>query len=111
MFMLSLTIAPVLTAVFPSFSLPCRSRALSFCFPTYSNTVRKSIARVLTVMNSKARQNLRELYKSKKYLPLDLRAKRTRAIRRRLTPVSDPSNSPPRTCGQSAEHDSWHDMA
>ena len=52
-----------------------------------SNTVRKSIARVLTVMNHKARQNLREYYKDKKYLPLDLRAKKTRAIRRRLTKV------------------------
>ncbi|KDQ64501.1 hypothetical protein JAAARDRAFT_28131 [Jaapia argillacea MUCL 33604] len=52
---------------------------------TKINTVRKSIARVLTVMNHKARQNLREFYKDKKYLPLDLRAKRTRAIRRRLT--------------------------
>ncbi|EIN10614.1 60S ribosomal protein L35 [Punctularia strigosozonata HHB-11173 SS5] len=53
---------------------------------TRINTVRKSIARVLTVMNAKQRQNLREFYKGKKYLPLDLRAKRTRAIRRRLTP-------------------------
>jgi len=53
---------------------------------TKISTVRKSIARVLTVMNQKARQNLREFYKNKKYLPLDLRAKRTRAIRRRLTP-------------------------
>jgi len=52
---------------------------------TKINTVRKSIARVLTVMNQKARQNLREYYKGKKYLPLDLRAKKTRAIRRRLT--------------------------
>jgi len=38
-------------------------------------------------MNQKARQNLREYYKSKKYLPLDLRVKKTRAIRRRLTRV------------------------
>lgn len=53
----------------------------------FSSTVRKSIARVLTVMNHKARQNLREFYKDKKYLPLDLRSKKTRAIRRRLTPV------------------------
>ncbi|KAG6821279.1 hypothetical protein H0H93_002389 [Arthromyces matolae] len=52
---------------------------------TKINTVRKSIARVLTVINQKARQNLREYYKNKKYLPLDLRAKKTRAIRRRLT--------------------------
>ncbi|KAK4053899.1 60S ribosomal protein L35, L29 [Microbotryomycetes sp. JL221] len=49
------------------------------------SVVRKSIARVLTVMNSKTRQNLRELYKGKKHLPLDLRTKKTRAIRRRLT--------------------------
>jgi large subunit ribosomal protein L35e len=52
---------------------------------TKINTVRKSIARVMTVMNHKARQNLREYYKDKKYLPLDLRPKKTRAIRRRLT--------------------------
>jgi predicted alpha-1,6-mannanase (GH76 family) len=39
-------------------------------------------------MNQKARQNLREYYKDKKYLPLDLRAKKTRAIRRRLSKVS-----------------------
>ncbi|ELU45557.1 ribosomal l29 domain-containing protein [Rhizoctonia solani AG-1 IA] len=50
-----------------------------------SNAVRKSIARVLTVTNQKTRQNLRELYKKKKYLPLDLRVKKTRAIRRRLS--------------------------
>ncbi|KAI9063221.1 ribosomal protein L35 [Trametes sanguinea] len=52
---------------------------------TKINTVRKSIARVLTVMNQKQRQNLREFYKKKKYMPLDLRPKKTRAIRRRLT--------------------------
>ena len=56
-----------------------------------SSTVRKSIARVLTVMNQKARQNLREYYKGKKFLPLDLRTKKTRAIRRRLTKVGVPS--------------------
>ncbi|KDQ28966.1 hypothetical protein PLEOSDRAFT_1112019 [Pleurotus ostreatus PC15] len=52
---------------------------------TKINTVRKSIARVLTVINHKSRQNLREYYKDKKFLPLDLRPKKTRAIRRRLT--------------------------
>ncbi|KAH9999946.1 ribosomal L29 protein-domain-containing protein [Russula vinacea] len=36
---------------------------------TKINTVRKSIARVLTVTNQKARQNIREYYKNKKYLP------------------------------------------
>lgn len=50
-----------------------------------SNTVRKSIARVLTVVNQKQRQNLREFYKKSKYIPQDLRYKKTRAIRRRLT--------------------------
>lgn len=39
-------------------------------------------------MNQKARQNLREYYKGKKFMPLDLRPKKTRAIRRRLTKVS-----------------------
>lgn len=61
---------------------------LFFFFWVGSNTVRKSIARVLTVINQKQRQNLREYYKGQKYLPLDLRYKKTRAIRRRLTPVS-----------------------
>ncbi|KAI5455033.1 60S ribosomal protein L35 [Naganishia adeliensis] len=54
---------------------------------TKINTTRKSIARVLTVINQKQRQNVREMYKAKnsKYLPLDLRYKKTRAIRRALT--------------------------
>jgi len=52
---------------------------------TKINTVRKSIARVLTVTNQKQRQATRDHYKNKKYLPLDLRPKKTRAIRRRLT--------------------------
>lgn len=47
--------------------------------------VRRSIARVLTVINSKQRQSLREFYKKKAFLPLDLRPKKTRAIRKRLT--------------------------
>jgi hypothetical protein len=41
----------------------------------------------LTVTNLKRRQHLREFYKGKKYLPLDLRAKKTRAIRRQLSKV------------------------
>ncbi|KAF2761555.1 hypothetical protein EJ05DRAFT_496464 [Pseudovirgaria hyperparasitica] len=48
--------------------------------------VRKSIARVLTIINANQRSQLRLFYKNKKYLPLDLRPKQTRAIRRRLTP-------------------------
>ncbi|EFX84211.1 hypothetical protein DAPPUDRAFT_301332 [Daphnia pulex] len=47
--------------------------------------VRKSIARVLIVMNQKQKENLRKVYKNKKYKPLDLRSKRTRAMRRALT--------------------------
>ncbi|KAL5487665.1 RPL35 [Sanghuangporus weigelae] len=52
---------------------------------TKINSVRKSIARVLTVTNAKQREHLRGFYKGKKYKPLDLRKKQTRAIRRRLT--------------------------
>ncbi|RYP65290.1 hypothetical protein DL771_008359 [Monosporascus sp. 5C6A] len=48
--------------------------------------LRKSIARVLTVVNLKQRSQLRLFYKNKKYLPLDLRPKQPRAIRRRLSP-------------------------
>jgi len=51
----------------------------------HSNHVRKSIARVLTVINANQRAQLRLFYKNKKYIPLDLRPKQTRAIRRRLT--------------------------
>ncbi|PWY97261.1 putative ribosomal protein L35 [Testicularia cyperi] len=48
------------------------------------NSLRKDVARVLTVMNQKQRSNLLEFYKNKKYAPLDLRVKKTRAIRRKL---------------------------
>jgi large subunit ribosomal protein L35e len=54
----------------------------------YSSGVRRSIARVNTVINQKQRQSLREFYKGKKYTPLDLRVKKTRAIRKQLTKVS-----------------------
>merc|ERR1712070_1294101 len=47
--------------------------------------VRKSIARVLTVINQTQKQQLRLFYKGKKYMPTDLRDKKTRAIRRKLT--------------------------
>jgi large subunit ribosomal protein L35e len=47
--------------------------------------VRLGIAQVLTVISQKQKEALREVYKKKKYLPLDLRPKKTRAIRRRLT--------------------------
>ncbi|KAK0090112.1 hypothetical protein PV325_002944 [Microctonus aethiopoides] len=48
--------------------------------------VRKAIARVYIIMHQKQKENLRLLYKNKKYKPLDLRPKKTRAIRRKLTP-------------------------
>ncbi|XP_043474176.1 60S ribosomal protein L35 [Leptopilina heterotoma] len=48
--------------------------------------LRKAIARVHIVMHQKQKENLRLLYKNKKYKPLDLRPKKTRAIRRKLTP-------------------------
>ncbi|KAI8518219.1 large ribosomal subunit protein uL29-like [Branchiostoma floridae x Branchiostoma belcheri] len=47
--------------------------------------VRKSIARVMTVIHQTQKENLRKFYKKKKYIPLDLRYKKTRAIRRSLT--------------------------
>lgn len=56
-------------------------------FFQYSHDLRKSIARTLTVINLKQRSQLRLFYKNKKYLPLDLRPKQTRAIRRRLSPA------------------------
>jgi large subunit ribosomal protein L35e len=51
-----------------------------------SRIVRKSIARVLTVMNQTQKENLRKFYDGKKYKPKDLRPKLTRAKRRQLTP-------------------------
>mmetsp|Transcript_17725 Transcript_17725/g.50466 ORF Transcript_17725/g.50466 Transcript_17725/m.50466 type:complete len:124 (-) Transcript_17725:113-484(-) len=48
--------------------------------------VRKSIARILTVYNQKQKAEARKQWKGKKYVPLDLRPKKTRAIRRRLKP-------------------------
>ncbi|KAI3799792.1 hypothetical protein L1987_35095 [Smallanthus sonchifolius] len=47
--------------------------------------VRTSIAQLLTVISQTQKAALRDAYKNKKYLPLDLRPKKTRAIRRRLT--------------------------
>ena len=46
---------------------------------------RKNIARVLTVIHQNQKDNLRKLYKNKKYVPTDLRPKRTRALRKSLT--------------------------
>lgn len=46
---------------------------------------RKNIARVLTVIHQTQKDNLRKLYKGKKYVPKDLRPKKTRALRKNLT--------------------------
>merc|ERR1712130_767918 len=49
-------------------------------------TVRKSVARVLTVINQTQKENLRKFYRKKSHKPKDLRLKKTRAMRRALTP-------------------------
>ena len=56
-----------------------------YCFFVYSKVVRKSIARVMTVISQTQRDNLRKFYRTKKYKPLDLRIKTTRAQRRALS--------------------------
>jgi large subunit ribosomal protein L35e len=48
--------------------------------------VRKSIARVKTVISQTQRAELRKFYAGKAHQPRDLRAKRTRALRRALSP-------------------------
>lgn len=47
--------------------------------------VRKNIARVLTVITANQRESVRAFYADKKYQPKDLRAKKTRALRRALS--------------------------
>ena len=49
--------------------------------------VRKSIARVLIVTHQTTKESLRAFYHGKKYKPKDLRQRKTRAIRRLLTPT------------------------
>lgn len=48
-------------------------------------SVRKSIARVLTVHNQQQKEGIRKACAGAKYMPKDLRAKKTRAMRRALT--------------------------
>merc|ERR1711934_1150970 len=47
--------------------------------------VRLSIARVLTVISQNRKAALQKAYEGKQYKPLDLRVKKTRAIRKALT--------------------------
>jgi len=56
--------------------------------------VRKSIARILTVYNQKQKAEARKQYKGKKYAPIDLRPKKTRAIRRALSVEQKTMNTP-----------------
>ncbi|KTW26967.1 ribosomal protein L29 [Pneumocystis carinii B80] len=49
------------------------------------SSVRRSIARIYTVINLTQRQQLRLFYKGKKYIPLDLRSRKTKASRLSLT--------------------------
>eukprot|EP00543_Licmophora_paradoxa_P008389 CAMPEP_0202442908 /NCGR_PEP_ID=MMETSP1360-20130828/2271_1 /ASSEMBLY_ACC=CAM_ASM_000848 /TAXON_ID=515479 /ORGANISM="Licmophora paradoxa, Strain CCMP2313" /LENGTH=121 /DNA_ID=CAMNT_0049058421 /DNA_START=181 /DNA_END=546 /DNA_ORIENTATION=- len=48
-------------------------------------SVRKNIARILTVHNQQQKAGLRKAAEDSEYLPKDLRAKKTRAMRRALT--------------------------
>eukprot|EP01064_Diplonema_japonicum_P028819 TRINITY_DN451_c0_g1_i1.p1 TRINITY_DN451_c0_g1~~TRINITY_DN451_c0_g1_i1.p1 ORF type:complete len:124 (+),score=31.49 TRINITY_DN451_c0_g1_i1:65-436(+) len=48
-------------------------------------TTRKSVAKVLTVLNNNQRTALRKLYRGKKFAPVDIKRKQTRAKRRALT--------------------------
>merc|ERR1712146_588033 len=76
--------------------------------------VRKNIARVLTVFNETTKGALRQHYSELKYAPLDLRAKKTRAIRRRLTQQKRKNDQTareacrfvpsPQVCAQSLNH-------
>mmetsp|Transcript_4326 Transcript_4326/g.4993 ORF Transcript_4326/g.4993 Transcript_4326/m.4993 type:complete len:124 (-) Transcript_4326:103-474(-) len=47
--------------------------------------VRLAIAQVLTVITQTQRAELKKAFEGKKYQPLDLRAKKTRALRRALS--------------------------
>lgn len=63
----------------------CKAFSLLKLNFAYSQQVRKSIARVLTVISQTQRAQLRLFLRGKKFKPLDLRPKKTRAIRRKLT--------------------------
>merc|ERR1712189_42551 len=56
--------------------------------------VRKSISRTLTVINQTQKDAVRKLYQGKKYKPVDLRPKKTRALRRQLNPSQLSAKTP-----------------
>lgn len=73
------------------------SLIVSFSYDTLicdSKEVRKSIARVLTVINQNQKQNVALLYANKKYKPHDLRPKKLRAIRRQMTKFEQSRRTP-----------------
>ncbi|XP_076454740.1 large ribosomal subunit protein uL29-like isoform X1 [Babylonia areolata] len=53
---------------------------------TKIRSVRKSLARVMTYVNQEMKRHLRRHFRSQKHIFKDLRPKKTRAIRRHLTP-------------------------
>jgi large subunit ribosomal protein L35e len=67
---------------FPNFYLEKTNNLL---FIHFSGEVRKNIARVNTVISQQQRKELRIYFQGKKYTPLDLRTKKTRAIRRAIS--------------------------
>ena len=69
--------------------------------------IRKSIARVHIVMNQKQKDNLRKFYSGKKYKPLDLRPKKTRAIRKVVGPISEMSRGFPHSSPSSLFATVW----
>merc|ERR1712193_279137 len=48
------------------------------------HSVRKSIAKVMTVMNQTQKAELQKLYRGKKVKPVDLKPRKTRALRKQL---------------------------
>eukprot|EP00545_Synedropsis_sp_CCMP1620_P001886 CAMPEP_0119007436 /NCGR_PEP_ID=MMETSP1176-20130426/3012_1 /TAXON_ID=265551 /ORGANISM="Synedropsis recta cf, Strain CCMP1620" /LENGTH=121 /DNA_ID=CAMNT_0006959587 /DNA_START=532 /DNA_END=897 /DNA_ORIENTATION=- len=66
-------------------------------------SVRKNIARILTVHNQQQKEGLRKAAAGAKYMPKDLRAKKTRAMRRALT-KAELSN---KTSKQKRKEASW----
>ena len=53
---------------------------------TMIKQVRKNIAKVLTVLSEKRIASARDAFKKKRHTPVDLRQKKNRAFRRRLSP-------------------------
>lgn len=67
-------------------SQKCKVSCLYLSDDCCRRVVRKSIARVNTVINQTQKHHIRLHFKGKKYKPLDIRPKKTRAYRRRLEP-------------------------